>query len=452
MGLSIAHGIGIPFKKNSFSWNRYWAQQWYGIEIDEANASPDVTRIASNMTHNGKYIHAELPVHSLLKGCLLLDNGTVNYYLDPTDWTKKTDGTASNLDGSDGQVMIEWPDFYYKVESNTPSAGKHQIKISTGALTGFTLVPKHYVSAYQAALNRSTNKLASVKNNSTTYRGGNNNAAYDASVNTLLGKPATATSRTNFRTYARNRGTGWNAYGYSDRKWLFLLYAIEFATLNSQKAVNNTLTGDGYKQGGLGNGVTSAISSEWSNFNGYNPFIACGASDTLASGTGEVSVTVTDFGGSGVNRTFTVPRYRGHENPFSHIWEILDGVNLNIQSAGSGGESQLWTCDNPSQWQDANFDNYTKRGLINRTGGWTRNALLGPTAEILPTLATGGSATYYCDYYYTSYPESGSSLRMLVVGGGALNGASAGLVCSSTNYVPSDMDTSFGTRLRFQAV
>jgi len=77
---------------------------------------------------------------------------------------------------------------------------------------------------------------------------------------------------------------------------------------------------------------------------------------------------------------------------------------------------------------------------------------LGPTAEILPTLATGGSATYYCDYYYTSYPESGSSLRMLLVGGSAFDGAYAGLVCSAANYVPSAVNTSFGTRLRFQAV
>ena len=444
MSLTVGIHRGIVIGNSRLIKNR-----WYGIEIDEANTSPDVSRIAGPGQMS---LHALLPVHKLLKGCLLNDNGTVNYYLKPDDWSKKMDGTSSNLDGTDGMVKIEWPDFYYRVESNYPSSGKHQIKISQYSIPGFTRVPKHYVSAYQASVNRSTNKLASVKNATATYRGGHNNAVYDAASNTLLGKPATAINRTNFRTYERNRGTGWNAYGYSDRKWLFLLYAIEFATLNSQKAVNNTLTIDGYKQGGLGNGVTSANSTEWNNFNGYCPFIACGASDTLASGTGEVSVTVTDFGGSGVNRTFTVPRYRGHENPFSHIWEILDGVNLNIQSAGSGGESQLWTCDNPSQWQDANFDNYTKRGLINRTEGWMRNALLGPTAEILPTLATGGSATYYCDYYYTSYPESGSSLRMLIVGGSANSGASAGLVCSHTRCVPSDADAAVGSRLRFQAV
>jgi len=116
--MSIGIGYCIP-NRRGISWSSYWKTQWYGIEINEANTSPDVTRIASTMDEvNGKRIHAELPVHSQIKGCLLLDNGTVNYYLDPTDWSKKADGTASNLTGADGQVMIEWPDFYYKVDMN----------------------------------------------------------------------------------------------------------------------------------------------------------------------------------------------------------------------------------------------------------------------------------------------------------------------------------------------
>lgn len=74
---------------------------YYGVEWNVTNASPTVTRIASDMT-----LHATLPVHSLIRGCLLLDDGTVNYYLKADDWTKKADGSASNLDGTDGQVMV----------------------------------------------------------------------------------------------------------------------------------------------------------------------------------------------------------------------------------------------------------------------------------------------------------------------------------------------------------
>ena len=231
-------GIGnyISWKNKGFDWDAHWATQWYGIQIDESDSSPDLTRIASTDKTNGdQNIYSVLPVHSLLKGCLLNDDGTVNYYLDSEDWTKKEDGTASNLDGTDGQVMIEWPDFYYKYESI--SATVWQIKISLIEWTGFTRVYKHYVSAYQAAMNRSTNKLASVVNTTTTYRGGDNSAAADGTDATRIGMCVTNITRTNARTYARARGTGWNLYSYNDHKWMFWFFAIEFATLHTQKTL-----------------------------------------------------------------------------------------------------------------------------------------------------------------------------------------------------------------------
>jgi hypothetical protein len=400
--------------------------------------------------HNANY---GLPCHNQIKPCLQNDDGSVNYYLDPTDWSKKADGSASALDGSAGQVMNEWPDFYFKVENNYPSAGKHQLKISPNNLTGFTLVPKHYVSAYEAIIQRSTSKFGSFINTGTDYRGGNNTSAWDAAVNSLLGKPVTNINRTDGRTYARNRGTGWDQDIYSDHKWLLWFFVIEYATFHSQKAVNANLTVDGYRQGGLGNGVTTADGTEWSNFNGYNPFINCGASNSLASGTGEVSVVKTDFGGSGVNRTFTVPRYRGHENPFGHIWKILDGVNIKAQAVAAGDTTQTWVSDTPSDWNDANYTNYINKGNEARVNGYIKTALMGAGAEFVPSVAAGGSdTTYYCDYYYQDIPASGEVLRMLVVGGRADAAATAGLASSVSLTAPSYAATIFGFRLRFQAV
>ena len=446
-GISVSK-ICVPFGGGGIDWSSYWATRWYGIEIDEANSSPDVTRIQGA---DATGFHATLPVHALLKACLLNDDGTVNYYLDPTDWTKKEDGvTASNLDGTDGQVMIEWPDFYYKVETDYPSAGKHQIKICEGEATGFTLVPKHYVSAYEANIQRSLLKFGSFKNTGTDFRGGNNTSAWDAAANTLLGMPVTNINRTNGRTYARARGAGWNQYGYNDHKWLFWFFAIEYATLNSQKAVNAVLTVDGYKQGGLGAGVSTAASATWNTFNSNNPFVPCGASDSLASGSGEYTYTKTDFGGAGVDVNFTVNRYRGHEMPFGHIWKICDGINIEIQAADSGGKSNLWSSDIPANWQDANYVDYTNRGEIARANGYQSAALMGAAAELLPKTAAGLYTTYYCDYFYTSIPASGVSLRMLLVGGAAAVSSDDGLTCSRTNDVPANAHTSFGFRIRFQ--
>jgi hypothetical protein len=78
-------------------------------------------------------------------------------------------------------------------------------------------------------------------------------------------------------------------------------------------------------------------------------------------------------------------------------------------------------------------------------------ALLGAAAEFLPTVATGASNTYYCDYYYTDIPGSGTALRMLIVGGYACDGASAGFAYSLTNSAPSLASSYIGSRLRFEA-
>ena len=416
---------------------------WYGIEINEANSSPDVTRIASNMS-----LHASLPLHSMIRGCLLNDNGTVNYYLKSNDWTKKEDGTASNLDGTDGQVMMEWPDFWYLCTS--PSAGKWHVKISTNALAGFTKVPRHYLSAYQSALNRTTSKMASVKNTTATYRGGDNNATVDAAYNSRLGMPVTSFSRTSGRTYARNRGAGWNLYGYEDHKWLFWFFVIEYATLNSQKAVNATLTADGYKQGGLGDGVTNVNSTQWSTNFGYCPFVPCGKSDALANGTGEVDYTIAAWPPAPI--TVKVPRYRGHENPFGHIWEIVDGVNVEAQAVASGNEHKLWVAANAADWNDANYTNYALKGSLARASGYQSKALMGSDAEFTPTAVAGATNTYYCDYTEQSIPSNGIVLRMLLVGGPAHYGAYAGLAYSYSNSAPSNAAAYIGSRLRFLAV
>ena len=163
----------------------------YGILFDTQVSFPSVSRIGNAS------LHRELPIQSAIKACLLLDNGTVNYYLNPTDWTKKLDGTACNLDGTDGQVMIELPSYYIKFES---AGTLRKVKISQYNLTGFTYVPKKYIAAFEGSVQRSTSKLCSVVNTAYDYRGGDNNAAWDAASNTLLGRPATAISRIDFRT------------------------------------------------------------------------------------------------------------------------------------------------------------------------------------------------------------------------------------------------------------
>lgn len=250
----------------------------YGIEFDTSVSSPSCNRVG-NLA-----MHKSVPIQSRMRGCLLDDSGKVVEYLDPRDWTGQV------RDGSRGQVMVEIPMHYRKCETN---GTKRTVRISELPLPGYTQVPLIYVSAYEATIERSTGKLCSVANMGTDYRGGNNNTEYDGTYRTFLGRPVTAMSRTAFRTAARKRKTSskaWNCYVYQAHKTLFWLFAIEYATLNSQAAYNSELTAEGYHQGGLGAGVTT-WDGTWSNFNGYYPFVPCGHTDTLGNQTGTVSYT-----------------------------------------------------------------------------------------------------------------------------------------------------------------
>jgi hypothetical protein len=407
--------------------------KYYGVAYDTNNSNPDVTRVGRLADHRA------LPVQSGMYACLLNDNGTENYKLDPADWSKKIDGTASNRDGTDGQVMIKLPEYWFK---HSRIGNTQRWLISAVSLTGFTRERPQYISAYEAALHRPTLKLSSVANLSADYRGGNNNAGWDAESRTLLGKPATVVSRTDFRTYARNRGAGWEMNNYFVQRTLLRFFLVEFATRNSQKNVNASLV-DGFRQGGLGVGVTNINSTFWNTFNSYCPFIPCGLSDALGGATGDVVyVMPAEYG---TLNTY-VNRYRGIELPFGHIWKNLDGVNLKIfANTEPTPVSEAYVTDDPSMWNDINYNGFDKIGEPSRTEGYVKDMIDG---ELLPVSNAGAaSTTYWCDYGYTSLPASGVSLRTVLPGGTASDSLTVGLGCSRSNSSPPTSSANIGSRL-----
>jgi len=406
----------------------------YGIEWDTAVSSPVCTRIGSVA------LHKSLPIQNMMKGCILNDSGKIVEYLTPTNWL------AHLRDGSIGQVMVEIPAHYRKFETD---GTKRRAKISLYPIPGYHFVPKGYISAYEATVQRSTNKLCSVVNMDADYRGGGNNSAWDGSYRTLLGRPATAISRTNFRTYARNRNTAtkeWNCADYNLYKTMVWLYYIEYANFNSQAAFNAQKDASGYAQGGLGNGVTTI--SDWSGFNSYYPFVPCGYTDELGNSSGEVAYTMQKEDGS-THATVMVNRYRGIENPFGHIWKWTDGINVEISSEADGGTSKVYVSDDPSKYNDSNYDGYSMRGLEARKEGYVKALIFGEFGEIMPEEVGAGTTTYFCDYHYTNIPASSKSLRGVLFGGRAHHGAIAGLACASSSDAPSATAAYIGSRLCF---
>lgn len=427
----------------------------YGVEFDTSVSSPACTRIGNSD------LHKSLPIQSRMRGCLLDDDGNVVEYLNPQSWLGQT------RDGSRGQVMVEIPAHYRKFETD---GTKRRVRISEVPLAGYDAVPLRYVSAYEASLDRTNNKLASVVNTSAQYRGGGNNDAWDGTFRTLLGRPATSLSLTDFRTKARNRKANsyaWNCMTYGTQKALYWLFVIEYATLNTQAAFNAQPTQDGYRQGGLGDGVTtvgSAIPSgeqhygdeteNWNTFNGYNPFVPCGHTDSLGNGTGQVEYCVQDDT-TGAWEDQMVPRYRGVENPFGHIWQWTDGVLVEAgaeESNGGSGLHKVYVATDPSKFASTIGTGYAHVGNEARADGYGKAHIFGVGGEIIPSEAGGsgaGSTEFLCDYHYQNIPSSGNATRGVLFGGRALCEADAGFACATSTYTPSSTYAAVGSRLCF---
>lgn len=409
--------------------------QVYGIQYDNTIAAPEVTRIG-NMQ-----LHADLPIQSLMRRCLVTDAGIVTY-LNATDSTKKPDGSAADLSGAAGQVMVEIPEYYRRF---TQEGNISTVLFSLINFNGATRVPKKYVSAFKATVQRSTSKLSSVVNTTTDYRGGGNNASLDAAANTNLGKPATDISRINFKNYANNRGANWTDMDYQVRKDIYWLITTEYGTRQHQTAFNAAMTAEGYRQGGLGTGPTDIVGSEWGTFNGYYPIFNCGT--TLSAGNASVNTAIilNDFPSAGLTRNTQTNSYRGVENFFGDIWEWTDGVNIKTNN----GISKIYVKNDKSLSNDTDYFNYRFVGNMPSADGYISKVVFGSEGDILPKEVTGASATtFFSDYYYQNNPAT-ETLRGLLFGGHALDGAGAGSAGSTSNYVPAGANTNIGSRLCF---
>lgn len=412
---------------------------WYGVEWDTAVASTAMTRIG-NME-----LHRTLPVQNGMRGCLLDDDGNVVAYLPRSSWKGAT------LDGSKGQVMVEIPEHYRKFEE---VGTIRRCKISTYPYAGYHRVPKMYISAYEATVQRSTSKLCSVVNTDTDYRGGDNTSAWDGTYRTLLGRPATSISRTNFRNYARNRNGAataeWNCQTYEAYKAVFWLYYVEYANRNCQRAFNAEKDSNGYAQGGLGSGITTADKTGWGKYNGSQPIAPCGHTDELGNGSGEVAYEALQEDGS-VWVTLYANRYRGIENPFGHIWKRVDGINIRIsptEENGGDNTSKVYVADNPANYKETGYDGYAVQGLEARTEGYVRQLVFGEQGDIVPAVVGSGSTTYWTDHHYTNIPTS-VTLRDVILGGNASHNALAGFCSMQSNFPPSYSQSDIGSRLCF---
>lgn len=405
-------------------------QYAYGVEWDTASSSPDGVRVG-NMQ-----LHRELPIQSKIRGVILDNKGGIKSYLNNSNWGN------INTEYLTESVMTEIPEHWYKLYQY---GTKFRMMLSAIPLPGYSHINQFYISSFESGIDRSSSTLISsygVGSTNVNKRGGDNTAEWDGTYRSLLGCPVTNLTRDQFRQAARKRGSGWEMYTYGAHKTLFWLFAVEYATLNSQKPFNAQKDANGFSQGGLGPGPTQM--TDWTNFNNANPLIPCGYTNEFGNGSGEKAYVVKNAS-DGTHATLMANRYRGIENPFGHIWKYTDGANIQV-TTGDNGLSILWTTADPSNFSDSSYVGYDKKGNICRVNGYAKNTLLGEDGDIIATEIGGSSSTYWCDYYYTN--TSTNSLRLVAVGGGS-DGADAGFIIVNTSETPSGAYEHFGSRLCF---
>lgn len=409
---------------------------WYGVKFDLANSSsPDGVR-TGNME-----MHRTLPIQSKMRGCTISNTDNTKKYLKANDWTKWEDGTTSSQDSSGVGVeaFVEIPE-HYRLLIATPD-NTVEIRMSEYNLPGYTKVEKKYIGAYEGSVNLDSSS--------------HNNLLRTQVRNTA---PIISKTRTEFQTMARNnnRTNNWNIYTYDAHRDLTWLFVVEYATLNSQKAFNANLTAEGYHQGGLGEGVTTG-SVKINGATTYS-FVPCGTTNSLGNGTGIIEYTHTNTNAEGTStgtKVVNVPRYRGIENPFGHVWKNVIDVVV------SGTDNSVYICKDYTKF--GTFEggtNPTAEQLIAAgyelqdfkestiTSQRVKKLVNNNQADLFPTVVGNGvsATTYYCDYHQTN---AVATPRTLLIGGSSAYGSDAGLFLLGSHNGLDSSTASIGTRITF---
>ena len=371
--------------------------------------------------------------------------------LDPTDSTKYEDGSPAALDGAQGQCMWCWNDFI----ANIFTEGGNLVKCVTfdkPVGNGVSIrVPAGGTSWLGAGvMDRTNQKLCSVISDAEQYRGGGGSAlkassyskapAADAKQLTMLGMPATNISTTNFGTYARKRGEGWEANWFVAQFVVEFLFEVIMGTQNSQADYKAEKDANGLYQGGFGTGVTDM--PNWDTYNGYYPVIPTAVGLEAGDGVCLVDYNLPNAEG-GTFKSFKVPVFFGLMHAgYGSLWRWVRGL---IMDAGEE-KSEVYV----SRSMFAAFDPSTVSDKIKvaecpRTSGWIKRKSYNGLC-CMPTEVGASPTTNYCDQFYTDAATS-KGLRVRAAGGSAGLGTGAGASCANSSYAATTTHTFYSSPL-----
>ena len=176
--------------------------------------------------------------------------------------------------------------------------------------------------------------------------------------------------------------------------------------------------------------------------------------DIKSNFTGECNISISIISAESVELNLAlsitnIARWRGFDNPFGDIWTNLDGILINTPLAGASDTSILPTCyiiTDPEKYTDSlkGIEEVADRNYKQpHSEGYIKEWHLGNTADIIPESIGGNTTLNKCDRYWVNYDDTPETL---LVGGGALSGAHAGLGALYSNDGVSLSRTNAGFR------
>lgn len=411
-----------------------------GITMDYKNKT--CTRIAGakNLTAGADF--DKFSMYGGRKRCNVSDGGTINAYYGDEGYTE---------DGSNGQVMVYQPKFYYLVcpleyDRQETGYGYHLRKanyyISETQRAGFKLHPAFYdkngnevdyilMSAYEGCI-YDTSANAYLKNDEQVM-----DASKDKFSSIAGARPATGVSqdltRPNIEQMAKNRGEGWHSLGIKTVSMEQLLMIVEMGMMNLQTAIGQ----------GVVNLPWTTGSDTTSSYAG-----ATGSTASLGNGTGRATKTTTYEGGKATEYTVdgkTSICYRGVENFWGNIWKFAYGINFYCEV---GKPFLGYMCKDFNYAESKKTDNYenigfalpSENGYVSAMGYSTKYDWL-----FLPSEVKGNSSLPVGDYYYQNNTWDG--YRIALLGGSWTYGSSAGGFCWYLNNGVGARTRNIGGRL-----
>lgn len=460
-------GVKIMYYLNENDWRFRTPQDARGYILKDQviNFNDNSHTFTNNVFSTLQYEYQYVKINGIICKITSIDTTTKTATIEPEQTLAAGSydvELGAVLNGYDGEVMVEVPEFWIK---SWDTDVRREVRISPSKIDDtWEHQPKILISPYHETILNTVptgmGYLSTLKKNSAISvcnihdycRGGNNNIDYDQYITTdrfrsMLGKPKTSISRATMRANCRRSGKEILSY-LQYKRVLYWLYFIEYANFNCQARFNSELTSEGFRQGGLGDGVTTVNGKYLSFYNGYNPLTPNGYTNEFGNGTNIKAMTMvmpTISGGEPTSSTTQyVPRWHGIENLFGDIWNNVDGIIINSSSIVENGKkySEVYATEDPLLYSDSDYSKMRVVGIELNEGGYVKEWDLGNTAEIIPRLNGGSTTQYKCDYHWI---DNATGLRTLILGGIAGTGGDAGLsdFRSSTGVGVAAADTGF---------